>query len=92
MVESLVERGRSHTRLRELLDARDSLLHGNEREQLLDAADAQLFEEPEAAEKLIAACILLDEMVASGRWVQGPADEVQAAIEGCRRPVAPVAT
>jgi hypothetical protein len=91
MVDSLVERGRSHTRLRELLDARSTLLHAGEREQLLDAADAQLFDEPEAAEKLIAAGLLLDEMVESGRWVQGPADEVQAAIEGCRR-TAPVAT
>ena len=84
MVDSLADRGRSHTHLRELLDARDPLLHAHEREQLLDAADAQLFDEPEAGEKLIAARLLLDEMVESGRWVQGPADEVLAALEGCR--------
>ena len=84
MVDSLAARGRSHTRLRELLDARDSLLHSREREQLLDTADALLFAEPEGDEKLIAARLLLDEMVESGRWVQGPADEVFAALEGCR--------
>ena len=84
MVDSLAARGRSHTRLRELLDAREALLHANEREQLLDAADAQLFDEPEASEKLLASRLLLDEMVESGRWIQGPADEVVAAIEGCR--------
>jgi hypothetical protein len=84
MVDSLAARGRSHTHLRELLDARDPLLHGREREQLLDTADALLFGEPEADEKLTAAHLLLDEMVESGRWVQGPADEVFAALEGCR--------
>src|SRR3954465_14754329 len=55
MVDSLAARGRSHTHLRELLDARDPLLHGREREQLLDTADALLFGEPEADEKLTAA-------------------------------------
>ena len=84
MVDSLAARGRSHTRLRELLDARDPLLHSHEREQLLDAADALLFDEPEREEKLAEARLLLNEMVESGRWIQGPADEVLGALEGCR--------
>ena len=89
MVDSLAARGRSHTHLRELLDARDPLLHAHEREQLLDTADALLFGEPEADEKLVSAHLLLDEMVESGRWVQGPADEVFSALEGCRGELAP---
>jgi hypothetical protein len=82
--DSLADRGRSHTRLRELLDARESLLHANERELLLDAADALLFDEPEGDEKLHGARELLTEMVESGRWLAGPADDVMEALEGCR--------
>jgi len=88
MLDSLAARGRSHTHLRELLDARDSILHAHEREQLLDAADALLFDESEGEHKLQAARELLTEMVESGRWVQGPADGVIEALEGCRAPLA----
>ena len=84
MVDSLAARGRSHTHLRELLDARDPILHANERELLLDAADALLFDEPEAESKLGDARALLADLVESGRWMQGPADEVAVALEGCR--------
>jgi hypothetical protein len=82
--DSLAVRGRSHTRLRELLVARDALLHAPEREQLLDVADALLFDEPEAETKLNEARALLADLVESGRWLAGPADEVAAALEGCR--------
>jgi hypothetical protein len=82
--DSLADRGRSHTRVRELLEARETILHAQEREQLLDAADALLFDEPEADEKLAGARELLTEMVISGRWLEGPAGDVVAALEGCR--------
>jgi hypothetical protein len=84
MPDSLSARGQSHTRLRELLDARAPLVHPHEREQLLDAADALLFGEPDADGKLAGARLLLADLVESGRWVSGPADEVAAALEGCR--------
>ena len=87
MADSLAARGRSHTHLRELLDARASILHPSERERLLDAADALLFDETDGEAKLAEARNLLGEMVESGRWVQGPADEVVAAVEGCRAPL-----
>jgi hypothetical protein len=87
MVDSLAARGRSHTHLRELLDARDPILHASERERLLDAADALLFDEPDGEAKLADARNMLGEMVESGRWVQGPADEVAIALEGCRNRV-----
>ena len=81
--EALAHRGRSHTQLRQLLDARESLLHGHERETLLDAADALLFCEPEAEVKRAAARELLEHLVDSGRWLAGPAEEAGAALDGC---------
>jgi hypothetical protein len=80
---ALAHRGRSHTQLRQLLDARESLLHGHERETLLDAADALLFCEPEAETKRTAAHELLEHLVESGRWLAGPADEAAAALDAC---------
>jgi hypothetical protein len=80
---SLAARGRSHTQLRELLDARAPILHLNERELLLDAADALLFDEPDGSAKRAAARDLLNALVESGRWMQGPADEAAAALDGC---------
>ena len=80
---ALAHRGRSHTQLRQLLDARESLLHGHERETLLDAADALLFCEPEAEAKRAAAHELLEHLVESGRWLAGPADEAAAALDAC---------
>jgi len=47
--DTLAARGRSHTQLRDLLDARAPILHLHERELLLDAADALLFDEAAAA-------------------------------------------
>jgi hypothetical protein len=81
--ETLAARGRSHTQLRQLLDARESLLHGHERETLLDAADALLFCEPDAEAKRSAAHELLERLVESGRWLSAPADEARAALDGC---------
>src|SRR3954469_14558682 len=81
--ETLAARGHSHTQLRQLLDARESLLHGHERETLLDAADALLFCELEAEEKRAAAHDLLAHLVETGRWLAGPADEARAALDAC---------
>ena len=80
---SLAARGRSHTQLRDLLDARAQILHPHERELLLEAADALLFDEPEGDVKRAAARELLATLVESGRWMQGPADEAAAALDGC---------
>jgi hypothetical protein len=81
--DRLAARGRSHTQLRELLAARESILHPHEREALLDAADALLFDETDAEAKRIAARELLASLVESGRWLTGPADEAAAALDGC---------
>jgi len=80
---SLAERGLCHTRLRELLAARESILHAHERDLLLDAADALLFDEPEGPAKRQAGLELLDALVESDRWLPEPAAEVGAALDGC---------
>jgi hypothetical protein len=80
---SLAERGRCHTRLRELLADRAAILHAREREVLLDAADALLFDEPDGAQKRAAGNELLTRLVQSDRWLPDPAAEVRAALDGC---------
>jgi hypothetical protein len=80
---SLAERGRCHTRLREMLAERATILHAPERELLLDAADALLFDEPDAATKRAAGQALLGTLVENGRWLAEPAAEVASALEGC---------
>ena len=81
--DTLAARGRSHTQLRELLDARAPILHLHERELLLDAADALLFDEADGELKRAAARELLASLVESARWLPGPADEAAAALDGC---------
>ncbi len=82
--EDLARRGRAHTRLRELLAARGpATLHQHEREQLIDAADALLFGEPDALERRDAALELLDDLVEFGRWEPTPANAVAHALRAC---------
>lgn len=84
--ETLADRGRSHTRLREVLSRRSSILHAGEREVILDAADALLFDEAEAREKRDAARDVIGELLDSGRWLPEPADEALVALDGCAGP------
>jgi hypothetical protein len=82
--EDLARRGRAHTRLRELLDSRGpTLLHAHERELLVDAADALLFDEPDAMERRDAALDLLDDLVEFGRWEPPAANAVAQALRAC---------
>jgi hypothetical protein len=82
--EDLARRGRAHTRLRELLDSRGpTALHQHEREQLVDAADALLFNEPDAHERRDASLDLLDDLVEFGRWEPSAANAVGQALRAC---------
>jgi hypothetical protein len=82
--EDLARRGRAHTRLRELLDSRGpTTLHQHEREQLVDAADALLFNEPDALERRDGALDLLDDLVEFGRWEPAPANAASQALRAC---------
>jgi len=82
--EDLARRGRAHTRLRELLDERGpAALHAHEREQLVDAADALLFNEPEALERRDAALDLLDDLVEFGRLEPTAANAAAQTLRAC---------
>ncbi|HEX2087864.1 MAG TPA: hypothetical protein VHF89_19415 [Solirubrobacteraceae bacterium] len=82
--EDLARRGRAHTRLRELIDARGpDGPRPQEREQLVDAADALLFNEEDALERRDGALDLLDELVESGRWDPPAANAVAQALRAC---------
>jgi hypothetical protein len=88
----LARRGRAHTRLRELLDARGpASLHRHEREVIVDAADALLFDEPDAAERRDRAVELLDELVEAERWEPHAAAAAVSALRACG-PALPAAT
>jgi hypothetical protein len=80
--QEMLERGRSRTALRVELD-RQGPLWPHERELLVDAADALLFDEPEADEKRWAALELLAELEANGRRTDGEADRLRDALDGC---------
>ena len=82
--EDLARKGRAHTRLRELLDARGpATLHDREREQLVDAADALLFDETDAFERRDAALDLLDDLVEAERWEPTSANAAAQALRAC---------
>ena len=82
--DDLARRGRAHTRLRELLDARGpAVLHAHERELLVDAADALLFDETDALDRRDAALDLLDDLVEFGRWEPSAANAVAQALRAC---------
>jgi len=82
--DDLARRGRAHTRMRELLDARgETSLHQHERELLVDAADALLFGEPDALERRDAAFDLLDDLIEFGRWEPSAANAVAQALRAC---------
>jgi hypothetical protein len=83
---SLVERGRAHTRLREMLDSRATILHAGEREIIIDAADALLFDEADAWDKRARAREVLTELVDNGRWLAEPADDVASALDDTAGP------
>jgi len=80
--QQMVERGRNHTRLRTELD-RQGLLFAHERELILDAADALLFEEPEAEERRREATYLVDALEVNGRRTEGEAARLRDALDGC---------
>jgi hypothetical protein len=62
-----------------------------ERELLLEAADALLFDEPEAAPRRAEALELLNMLVANERRTEAEATRLSTALTGCAAPVTTVA-
>jgi hypothetical protein len=78
----LITRGVRHTALRAELD-RQGLLFAREREILMDAADALLFDEPEAELFRIEALALIEALEANGRRTEREALRLRDALTGC---------
>jgi hypothetical protein len=84
--EEMIQRGSCHSMLRRELEKRGSaLLHAKEKELLLDAADAQLFQEEQASEKLQEALDMLTQLEDSEReaWTPELIEIIRNSLKGC---------
>jgi hypothetical protein len=88
--EPMTARGAHYTALLEAIERQGpTKLHAKEREQLLEAADALLFGEPESAELLKKAETLIEALETSGRWPDERCDELRVHLYGCDVPATP---
>jgi len=78
----MARRGAAYTSLIKELDRRGvSALHQPEREQITDCADALLFDEASAAEKLEEARVMLHGLADSERWTEAAVSEIADLLE-----------
>jgi hypothetical protein len=82
--ESMTARGAHYTALLETIDDQGATkLHSREREQLLEAADALLFGEPENRRLLRSAEDRIELLETSGRWSAESCDQLREHLYGC---------
>jgi hypothetical protein len=82
--EPMTARGAHYTALIEAIDHQGATkLHAGEREQLLEAADALLFEEPESRRLLRRAEELIEALETSERWSAESCDQLREHLYGC---------
>jgi hypothetical protein len=82
--EPMTARGAHYTALLDTIDHRGTTkLHAKEREQLLEAADALLFGEPEGRRLLRAAEELIESLETSERWSAESCDQLREHLYGC---------
>jgi hypothetical protein len=85
--EPMITRGAHYTALLDTIDHQGATkLHAKEREQLLEAADALLFGEPERARTLRSAEALIEALETSGRWSAESCDQLREHLYGCDAP------
>jgi hypothetical protein len=88
--EPMTTRGAHYTALIEIVDRQGAAkLHAREREQLLEAADALLFGEPESEASVRAAEALIESLETSGRWSAEGCDQLREHLYGCDSPSEP---
>ncbi|MEA2333777.1 MAG: hypothetical protein QOG40_267 [Solirubrobacteraceae bacterium] len=88
--EPMISRGAHYTALIEILDHQGAAkLHAGEREQLLEAADALLFGEPESEGRVRSAEALIESLETSGRWSAESCDQLREHLYGCDSPSTP---
>jgi hypothetical protein len=82
--EPMTARGAHYTALVETIDHQGiAKLHVREREQLLEAADALLFGEPENRRSLRSAEELIESLETSERWSAESCDQLREHLYGC---------
>jgi hypothetical protein len=82
--EPMTARGAHYTALLETIDHQGATkLHTKEREQLLEAADALLFGEPESQQLVRTAEELIDALETNGRWSAESCDQLREHLYGC---------
>jgi hypothetical protein len=84
-LEHMPLRGRAYMRFRAELD-RQAALHRHERDLLLDAADALLFDEPESRFRRAQAQALLEGLEAAGRRTPPETSRLRDALDACAAP------
>lgn len=82
--EPMSTRGAHYTALVETIDHQGATkLHAREREQLLEAADALLFGEPDIRRLLRSAEDLIESLETSERWSAERCDQLREHLYGC---------
>jgi hypothetical protein len=85
--EPMTTRGAHYTALLEIMDHHGAgKLHAKEREQLLAAADALLFGEPEGERFVRAAEAVIESLETSERWSAESCDQLREHLYGCDGP------
>jgi hypothetical protein len=82
--EPMTARGAHYTALLETIEHQGAAkLHAGEREQLLEAADALLFGEPENRRLLRSAEDVIESLETSERWSAESCDQLREHLYGC---------
>jgi len=82
--EPMVTRGAHYTALLDTIDHRGATkLHAGEREQLLEAADALLFGEPDSEWTVRSAEVLIETLQTSERWSVNSCAQLREHLSGC---------
>jgi hypothetical protein len=83
--EPMITRGAHYTALLDTIDHQQGAtkLHAGEREQLLEAADALLFGEPDSELTVRSAEVLIEALESSQRWSVESCDQVREHLHGC---------
>jgi hypothetical protein len=85
--EPMTTRGAHYTALLELMEHQGATkLHTGEREQLLEAADALLFGEPDSEQLVRSAETLIESLETSERWTAEACDQIREHLYGCDGP------
>jgi hypothetical protein len=86
-IQPMTTRGMHYTALLQAMDHQGvTKLHASEREQLLQAADALLFGEPDSEQFVRAAEAVIESLETSERWSAESCDQLREHLYGCDAP------